>query len=397
MTAKPEAAPAIPNGVHITIVVYGPLYTRLFIEVGLRNLVALVPEIPEFLRAKSLVRIVTTEHDHAVLRKSPMLGELQKQIRVDVLEKVSMGDERRHGGYAPMVATQRLVVIEAARDNAAIIFFGPDTLCSRGSFAFLIDRLCMGYRLIVGPSLRIKRDASLPYIREQIRAGGNGAFALEPEDQCDLFFRYFHPSMDEFVLESENSIQWKAYVFHRPRERELLIRFLQGPTLAAWPSRRADDFDGFIDHELPELCCDTWRQMYVVEDARDYLALDLTKDDLPSGHQPSVFPRTDLLRSLFDTKNIRTLKLLYGLRTCRVHGSVRSSATDVQKWERTFADTVDPLMLVALVQRNLPAVFFLRTLYKYLCIWNTNTIIFILRYAARTLLRPYKQQAPVSR
>ena len=317
------------------------------------------------------------------------------KIRVDVRESVTKGDEGRHGGYAPMVATQRLVVVEAARVNAAIIFFGPDTLCNRGSFAFLIACLCQGYRLIIGPSLRIQRDASLPYIRSKIAAAGGRAFALDPDEQCDLLFRYFHPSMHDFCIESENTIVWKSYVFHRPSEKELFIRYLQGPTLAAWPLRRMDDFDGFIDHELPELCCESWRQIYVVEDGRDCLALDLTRDDLSSGHRPSDFPRTDLLRSLFDGQAIRTLKLLYGVRPCRIHSGNESTDKSIKLWGQTFSDTVDPLMVVALVERKLPHIRWLRTLYKYICLWNTNTLIFLLRYPARILLRRYKRQARI--
>ena len=79
MATATDTTASGPRGIHITVVVYGALYTQLFIEVGLKNLIALIPEIPETLRPNSLVRIVTTPEDHDAIKLSQLLTDLGQQ------------------------------------------------------------------------------------------------------------------------------------------------------------------------------------------------------------------------------------------------------------------------------------------------------------------------------
>jgi hypothetical protein len=384
----------MPNGIHICIVVYGASYTRLLAEILIANLAAMVLEIPGDLRRLSRVRIATTQDDIPSIEAAPALPILRQRIRVEVLDAARLDGYEKYGHYGPMVESQRIFVVDAARENAALFFAGPDQVFSRGSFALFVDRLRRGYRVIIGPGPRAKREAACAELRELIAASPDGTFAPDTDWLIDLFFRHWHPVNDQFLIEYEESLQWKAYVCNRPHPDELLFRFFQGPTFVAWPRYHQDDFDGFIDQKLPELSCESWREIYVVEDARDCLALDLTQDDLVNTLARADFPRVYLLQNLFNAHAIKDLKLIYGLRTCRLHRGNR----DVSEMQRKFDRVIDPLVLLALAERKIRyrcgswAAF----LFRNFCILNTHTLGLILGPFSARLARKWKDVDPLS-
>jgi len=378
-TVAPDVAQSrLPQGIHIVVVVYGAAYAKLLAEITLANLAALVREIPQELRGKSVLRILTTASDKSLIETSASLGTLRKILRVEILDKLRMGGFDKYGGYGPMVETQRDAVIEAAKVNAALFFVGPDQIYSRGSFASFIERLNEGYRVIVGPGVRINRDAARPALLQRIAASDDGSLSLSPTEQIDLFFRHWHPVNDQFVIGSEAGILWKAYIYHRPDPNELLIRFFQGPTLVAWP-RNGTGFEGFVDHDLVLHCCSDKREIYVIADGVECLALDMTDDARRDVQNLARFPRVDLLRELFNHRAIKDMQLRYGLRTCRIHRGDRRQK-DVERGYRQLARAVDPLIFLALTER-----FFYRRLgpkvssaFRIFAVLNVSTLSLLL-------------------
>jgi len=384
----------MPNGIHICIFVYGASYTSLLAEILLANLAAMVLEIPGDLRQLSRVRIITTEDDISLIEAAPALPLLRQRIRVEILDAARLGGYDEHGNYGPMVESQRIFVVDAASENAALFFVGPDQVYSRGSFALFVDCLRRGYRVIIGPGPRAKREAARAELRQLLAASPDGTLAPESDWLIDLFFRHWHPVNDQFLIEHEASIWWKAYVCNRPHPDELLFRFFQGPTFVAWPRGRVEDFTGFVDHELPELCCTSWREIYVVDDARQCLALDLTRDDLVDKLALADFPRVYLLQNLFNAHAIKDIKLIYGLRTCRLHRGNREAS----EMQRKFDSVIDPLILLALAERRIRRRFGARAafLFRNFCVLNTHTLGFILGPLSARLARRWKAADPLA-
>jgi hypothetical protein len=386
----------VPNGIHIAIVVYGPVYTALLAEITLANLAAMVLEIPLALRRLSRVRIVTTQSDMPALEQAAAMALLRDRITVEIIDAARLSGYDQHGGYGPMVESQRLLVVEAARENAALFLVGPDLIFSRGSFALFVDRLRQGYRLLIGPGPRVNREAARAELRRVIAASADGAFALDPQQQTDLFFRNWHPSNNQFLIEFPESIWWKAYVCYRPHADELLFRFFQGPTFVAWPRHPKDDFAGFADHQLPELCCESWRQIYVVPDSDECLGLDLTDEKRFDVMELANFPEVFLLQGLFSETAIKDLKLRYGMRTCRVHRGERDPDL-VRKWERDFARAVDPLLLLAVADRAVTRRIgsWAGAVFRTVAVLNTHTLLFLIGAVSPRILRRWKNPRPL--
>lgn len=383
----------MPHGIHIAIVVYGHTYTSLFSEITLANLAALVLEIPQPLRDLSRVRILTTESDRAAIEKATALILLQSRIRVELIDTARLFGYEKHGNYGPMVAAQRLLILEATRSNAAIFLVGPDLIFNRGAFQLFVDCLNQGYRLVIGPGPRVNRDATRSYLKHIISASPDGSFALTGEQQIDLLFRQWHRINDRFVMANPESIWWKAYIYHRPHPDELFMRFFQGPTFVAWPRSCKDEFNDFADLVLPELCCESWREVHVIANGNQCLALDLTDESYSDFSQPANFPSVYLLVEFFQRAAIKDLKLLYGLRTCRVHRGERDPDL-VRKWKRELARFVDPLLALAIAERWIrrrlgkwPA-----RVFKIFCMLNTHTVGYVVCPFTPYLLRKWNTQ-----
>lgn len=386
----------LPSAIHIVIVAYGKTYCELLAEITLANLAALVREIEPDLRHRSVVRILTRAEDAPTIEASAALPVLRESLRVEISDALEMSGFEQHGDYGPMVLTQRKAVLDAAQVNAALFFVGPDQIYSRGAFAHFVDVLRQGYRVIIGPSPRVVREASRRALRRKIAESADGTFALTQTEQIDFFFCHLHPINDQFMLESPRGILWKACLYHRPRPDEFFFRFIQGPTLVAWPRGPLSGFDGFVDHRLILGCCRSWREAYVISNARDCLALDLTADDRVDIQALADLPRPDLLTELFDHRAINEMQLLYALRTCRIYRGDPGSAT-LSRQEQAFARGIDPLILAAVAERKLARRLGrgVAWIFRVFCRLNANTLCLLLGGVAARVARPFKEPFPL--
>jgi hypothetical protein len=350
-----SVAPRGPAAIHIIVVVYGEVFTTLFADVTLYNLAAMVREIPPRLRARSRLRIFTTAEDGATIEGAAALKLLRGQLSVDIVARARVEGFDRHGDYGPLVLTQQLAVMDAAKEDAVIFFVGPDQIYSRGAFRFFIDRLQAGYRMVVGPGLRIDREAVRPVLNELIKDSPDGSFAPTPEQQADLLFDYYHPINDKYVLGCEHEIYWKAFLYHRPRPDLLMIRFLQGPTLAAWPRKVTIEPDRYIDHS-PDWFCHSWRDVYVVSDKSECLALDMMDSERTDTMTLATFSRAELQGQLFDKKYMHPFQLHYARKTCRIYRG-EHPGSKLRSWERQLSSAVDQHLLLALAERKVRANF----------------------------------------
>lgn len=401
MPANPVPLSAtLPSAIHIMIAVYGQAYCELLADIVIPNLAAMVREIPEDLRRTSAVRIFTRTEDLKYIEASAAMPLLRASINVELVDKMTVGGFDQHGKFGPMVLTQQLAVIEAARANAALFFVGPDQLYSKGSFAYLVARLRDGYRLVVGPSLRLKRDAARPFLLDHITASPDGTFALTPDEQIEALFRYWQPMNDQFVLGGEYSFWWRYCIHHRPHPDHLLIRFLQGPTLMAWPNGPQESFEGFVDHALALACCRDWRDVHVVADARDCLALDMADDDRIENMPQVTFPRYAFeSQLLFHRKNneINWIQLSYALRTCRVDRS-RKGHPQLERWQRELARAIDPFLYLACIERGVRRYFgdTAAVIVGQIILFNVNALSLLLALPARRFARRRQQPAVAS-
>lgn len=370
--------------IHILIVVYGDKYCNSLCNVTLPNIGALIEEFPEKLRANSEIRIHTRPVDINNIEKSKVYGRLKNKIKITVIgtmEERFFHPGLKHGGYSPMVLAQERGVIEASKDGAAIIFVGPDQIYSEGSFKFIVEKLNSGFRTIIGPGVRVKSDELSEVVRSGLDKNSTDFFAFSSGELINLFFDYYHDINNQFIINCDDSIYWKAYIYHRPDKDNLLIKFIQGPTLAAWPQKNLINFDGFVDHNLIKLCCNDVSQICIVKNAEQLLALDLTDNERVDGMPLSIFPSSDLIKELMDHQYVNDLQLDHAAFTCVISRNFIRDIEIINAELKKFNSEILPYLLIAKFERRVYSFFgrFVATLLKFIIVLNINTLIGILK------------------
>jgi hypothetical protein len=349
---RPSVAPhaSTPSQIHLLVAVYGKKFTALFAEITAANLVALVDEIPPVLRGASKVRILTTADDALVLEDAPSIQKLRTRIQVEILNAVKMSGFERYGGHGPMCLALAHGVEEASAVGAALIFVPPDVVFSNGSFATLIRAATNGYRAVIGPSLRAKLEPLHDRFLQIMMEKGGSVLQVDARELAQLIFEHWHPINDRYWWDSRGE-KWKAFAYFGVSDRTLLIRFFQGPMFYAWPLRRIEKYDGWIDHGLVALCCERFEQVHVIEDSDQFLNVDLTPNARLDHHEASVSPDIDLLKQLLDMKYINRFNVDYGSRSCVVHADDVDPAA-IAAARSILSRQIDPVIALAKVLRK---------------------------------------------
>ena len=385
----------MPPALHIVIVVYGKTYSELLASITLANVAALLREVPAPLQSTTVLRILTTKDDVATIRASSALVHIAGSVQLEIIDAVRLEGFDRFNRYGPMVLAQREAVIHAARVGAALIFVGPDQIFNRGAFRTMVERMRQGYRVVVGPGLRIRRDDVRETLLGHIKRSADGTFALEPADQARLLFGFWHQTNDQYLIGSDTSLWLKSIVTYRPHQQELFVRCFQGPTLMLWPRQSVGDFEGFVDHALINAVCSSWREVYVVSDSVECLALDMSEDSRYEDQPLADFPYVALLRQLFNRHATQDIQLEQGFRTCRIHDGEQPPRL-VGKWRREFDRVVDPLILIALAERKIYRKFGGRIaiLFRALSQVTAHTLILIVRPWCSHFAAKYRRIEP---
>jgi hypothetical protein len=336
--------------IHVSVTVWGEKYLSLFLSVGVPNLCTLVVELPEEIRRASRVRIFTANEDVARIQAAVELDPLRRRITVEVVAAVRFTDQELYGGYAPMVISQARAVVEASQEGAAIIFMGPDLVYSAGSFKLFVDCANRGCRVVIGPSVRVKRETTAPLLIARIEAHPDRLLDVSAADLAEIAFEQWHEVNDLFVWNAPKSIYWKAYLIYRVAADDVLMRFFQGPTFFAWPKAPLAEYRGWVDHALVSRCCDRYEQVYVVRDSAECITCDLMAGDHREGMAQSRHKELDLLGEMLNLDTINRFNIHYGFHSCRVHrGGVAND--EWQAAARRLSSEVDPILKMALPLR----------------------------------------------
>lgn len=335
---------------HLAMFIYGDGYFDLCTSIVLPNLVALISELPDEVRAITELRILTNPKGFGLLETAPAMQSIKTLVPVKMSDSMVDGGYDLYGGYGPMILGQARLVHEASLEGAGIIFCPPDLVWSRGSFAIIAKLAQEGYRAVIGPSARGVAEDLSPIFRRSITEGGVGSLVVSPTDLTRLMFDHWQKINDDFFWNNPDSIFWKSYAYWRVGNRQILMKCWQGPALFLWPYREVKDYDGWIDHRLIKSCAHSQREIYVVPDAREILTLDLTPRDRGTGLSRRSSNRWLLFKQLLVRKRHCRFNIRYGEPSIRIYEEPAPEAV----WRRAelrFNMETRPAMYAAILIR----------------------------------------------
>jgi hypothetical protein len=341
-------------GLMITTVFWGERMLDIFCRSALRNVAALVDEIPAGLRGRSTYVIVTKREEAEALRDHRLIGRLRSILSVEIRDTLDELGRDQWGYYGPMVIAQEELVAEATVRGLGIVFWGPDLLVSDGSLRHVIEKADEGYRIVIGPSARAIAESMLPALDALGRDDSSGILRLDDSTLAKMLFQHWHNINEIYVWNRPLRTTEGAFLYFKVSHQAMLMKYLQGPTFFAWPRAGPVRFSGFIDHHLARFCARSDGEVHIVADSRDLLTVDLTMAAREYVEIPSARSRhLDLLKQLIRHRFVGDLNLLYGRRSTRIHAMDLSEA-DWKRCERVFDGDVNPGLAMARFVRLLP-------------------------------------------
>lgn len=257
----------------IVVVVWGTGFLDLFERSALRNLLALVEEIPSDVRSKARIVLKTTPADSERLGAMPGLQSLEDRIAVKIdtsVDTKAMVD--RFGGYGPMQAAQWQAVIDASRDNAAVILSMPDVVFSAGSFRAIVGRAAAGVRAIVAASLRVQAEAVLAQWNSVSVAA---PLSIDRENLKSIIIDHWHGLNDIFCWNGPRTVDVMPFFFYRSGGcGGLVLHHLQGQVFFAFPHAPIESICGTINQCLTLYCCRDDSE-FCIADVDEILTADL--------------------------------------------------------------------------------------------------------------------------
>jgi hypothetical protein len=335
---------------HLALFIYGDGYFDLCTSIVLPNLVSLLGELPDEIRAITELRVLTNPTGRDLLEAAPALKTIKTLIPVKIADTMVDGGYDLYGGYGPMILGQARLVYEASLEGAGIIFCPPDLVWSKGSFATIARLAQEGYRAVIGPSARGIAEELSPILQSRIEQGGGKSLEISSIDLTKLMFDHWQKINDDFFWNDPTSIFWKSYAYWRVGHRQLLMKCWQGPALFLWPYREVKDYDGWIDHRLIKACVHSQHEVYVVPDAREIHTLDLTPRDRVTGLARQSTKRWPLFKQLLIRKRHCRFNIRYGEPSIRIYEEPASEAA-WREADRQFNIDTRPAMYAAIVLR----------------------------------------------
>jgi hypothetical protein len=261
---------------HLVLLVWGELYTRMFTEIGLPALLS-DRNIPALARAFPIVlKVYTTDEDAWRITESPSYARLSRFVDVRFLPfDVSQQSDK----YALMTVCHRIALADAATENAAVIFLAPDTIWADGSLETVARAAQAGKRAVLQGGLRVMKDAALEALRPVYAAGADGAVTVPAQALVRVALDHMSDDFKAWFWDAPGFSRNPANVYWRVGNDGVLARCFHLHTLMVFPERHVTDFISTLDDDLALLALPRYDSLYVVEDSDEVFHVDLFDGD----------------------------------------------------------------------------------------------------------------------
>ena len=202
-------------------VIWGRPFVEMFLEVGLRSLLA-EGNLPALAKRHRVVYTVfTTAQDAELLQQAPAFARLQQQVQV----RISLfSPQETAGGQAASHHLFWSRGFELARRNGEILFLLiPDLLFAKGTLLRWAARFEAGYHAVYTPGPQVVLETLLPELRGRFPTGTE-ALALDDGELQDLLFRHLHPLHASMLRDSPRRVAHPEYDIRPVKGRGFVLR-----------------------------------------------------------------------------------------------------------------------------------------------------------------------------
>lgn len=232
---------------HLTNIVYGDTYARLFLENHLKSVLD-ETNLPAVSRDYDITyTVITDTQTQPHLEAHPNMKRLQSEVRVNFTPINWAGEGHKFERRYEIIIQGFAHMIKVALDEGAL--FTPlvaDYVVAKGFFTSLLRRIKEGHDAVLMLPPRCSAETA-----GQILAQVEGA--LPPLDLFKICFDHLH-SLWKDSYWSAPRFTTIPFVLLWGSERGLLVRTFSLSPLIFRPNAKMLQAEGVIDRELPALC-----------------------------------------------------------------------------------------------------------------------------------------------
>lgn len=278
---------------HVSTAVWGQSFRELYL--GLSLPCQLAPgNLGHFAGSgRLLYSLYTTPRDAEHLKSSPVFQRLCRTVEVDL--NIVEGIESAEDTYQVLTLCHRHSVMQANRDDAALVAMHPDQLWADGSLAYL-DRLAQGgKRLVKLFAPRVALETFGPEVKAGFYSPQEHTLAIPARELVRLSLTHLHPVSASHFWDSPVFNRWPSHLLWPVDGEGLLARcFHLHPCLIHPRDKKALPQDTIDTGQYLERVAAGPEEIEVVEDSDRLCMVDMTSLHWQSAMNRQVPGRADV-------------------------------------------------------------------------------------------------------
>lgn len=292
---------------HVVNVVWGRKYTDTFLQASL-PLQMCSTNLGALPRNSTRYRIFTTQEDWEYMQSDPNMKRLQQLVQVEFIEIEPISFLLRECDYfCPLRDSHNQAVLDAKKDNAALIFLVSDLLISNQTFQTILKYASQGKRLLLVLGASLKKDEVVPIIRSLYQDPKMFDQGMNPRDLVYLAMNHLHPVAEALFATNQEILHIPYYLYWKLDNYNMLGHGFNLYPLFVWPEFFKTCHQT-IDGVFPQVVCPS----------RDKWAF------LQDSDEGVVFEISDL------AQNNHNARLHFGMMRC--------STENIAKWLKSSSD-----------------------------------------------------------
>ncbi|MEM1445114.1 MAG: hypothetical protein AAGF84_03605 [Planctomycetota bacterium] len=283
--AQPSISPLAGPRFHYVTAVWGPRFTRRFVDVVLptncsaNNLGALGDRVGD------VYRIYTTPEDAEVIVGSPIYQRLSQLVEVR-FDPIDQWRQRGWGKYRTIREAHQTSLERAHAERAAVVFLSPDAVFADGAFARLRALTLQGKRRVLLAGVRADAAGWEREARERCPQEVGQPWSVPPREAMAAALRNAHPwtratRWDAPLLNAHTSHLYFPSVDGSNDQlwHGAICRTFHAHPLLVWPREIGGRFRKTIDGDLSVVVPAERQEVYMVTDSDDIAAIELSEPD----------------------------------------------------------------------------------------------------------------------
>lgn len=263
---------------HLINVVWGEAYTNFFLTICLPT--QLSPgNLPAFRNScQSTYKIYTTAKDAATITRHPSYLALSEVIDTEIKVFNVPDDYLRLYHHTLMTYCHNHAIVEANRDNSALIILCPDTAWSDRTFTNIIKISKTKKRVVAVPSLSVVTETFVPEFIEKFGSSDRTSISISSRDLVKLSLAHLHPLMKSYTWENKGvSNIWPSYFHWDVDGTGILTRSFRMHPLMIDPVIKNVLAPDPIDSQYLSFACPNIDDFHVVDDSDIIFVANIVK------------------------------------------------------------------------------------------------------------------------